>query len=153
MPASAVTTTASPTTTAPTTTAAPTATYTYAPPAPARAITAREWALIAKNPDAHIGERIIVHGEVTRFDSGTGDSAFRANVDGVVHKVKYGYADYETNTLLAGTSSDLAEVVADDLFTAETTVTGSLTYDTSIGGGAAVPQLLITKITITGSTA
>jgi hypothetical protein len=74
VPASAVTTTASPTTTAPTTTAAPTATYTYAPPAPARAITAREWALIAKNPDAHIGERIISHGEVTQFDSGTGGS-------------------------------------------------------------------------------
>jgi hypothetical protein len=58
-----------------------------------------------------------------------------------------------TDDGLWSTSSDLAEVVADDLFTAETTVTGSLTYDTSIGGSATVPQLPITKITITGSTA
>lgn len=51
---------------------------------------AREWALIAKSPDQHAGERIIVYGEVTQFDAATGTSAFRANVDGVAHPLRYG---------------------------------------------------------------
>lgn len=121
---------------------------------PAEAITARDWLLIAKNPDAHEGQRIVVYGEVTQFDSATGSSGFRANVDGVVHPIKYGYADYETNTVLgAGQGVSLADVVQDDIFKAEATVVGSYSYDTQIGGSTTVPMLLITKITVTGSTA
>lgn len=140
---------------------APTHVYTYtpatttppAPPAPPRAITARDWQLIAKNPDAHIGERVIVYGEVTQFDAATGTSAFRANVDGVVHKVKYGYADYKTNTVLTtGSSSLFTDVVTGDLFRAEATVLGSFSYGTQIGGSTTVPQLMVTAIKVTGST-
>ncbi|GAA4541766.1 DUF732 domain-containing protein [Pseudonocardia xishanensis] len=135
------------------TTAAPTTTAVVAS-GPAKAITAREWLLIAKDPDAHQGERVIVYGEVRQFDSATGPSGFRANVDGVVHPVKYGYANYETNTVLgAGTGVSLAEVVQDDLFKAEVTVVGSYSYDTQIGGKTTVPMLLITNIEVTGSTA
>ena len=78
-------------------------------PEPARAITAREWQLIAKDPGAHRGESVIVHGEVTQFDAATGAGGFRANVDGVVHKPRYGFVDYDTNTVLAGSASQLAE--------------------------------------------
>lgn len=134
---------------APVTSAAP-----AIPTGPAEAITARAWLLIAKNPDAHEGRRIVVYGEVTQFDSATGSSGFRANVDGVVHPIKYGYADYETNTVLgAGPGVSLADVVQDDIFKAEATVVGSYSYDTQIGGSTTVPMLLITKITVTGSTA
>lgn len=123
-----------------------------APPAPARAITAREWALIAKSPDQHTGERIIVYGEVTQFDAATGASTFRANVDGIAHRVRYGYADYETNTVLAGSATLLEDLVADDLFRAEATVQGSLSYRTTMGGTITVPKLEVTAITVTGST-
>jgi hypothetical protein len=119
-------------------------------PEPARAITAREWQLIAKDPGAHRGEPIIVHGEVTQFDAATGAAGFRANVDGVVHKPKYGFADYDTNTVLAGSQSQLADVVRGDLFTAEVVVGEPLTYETTMGGQLTAPSLTITSISVTG---
>ena len=119
-------------------------------PEPARAITAREWQLIAKDPGAHRGESIIVHGEVTQFDAATGAGGFRANVDGVVHKPKYGFADYDTNTVLAGSQSQLADVVRGDLFTAEVVVGEPLTYETTTGGQLTAPSLTITSISVTG---
>jgi hypothetical protein len=123
----------------------------HTPPAPARAITARYWALIAKSPDAHVGERIVIYGQVTQFDSATGTSAFRANVDGVVHKPSYGYVDYETNTFLNGTGTLFAQLVKDDLFRAEVTVMGSYSYSTTMGGTMTVPQLQVTPIDVTGT--
>jgi hypothetical protein len=119
-------------------------------PEPARAITAREWQLIAKDPGAHRGESIVVHGEVTQFDAATGAGGFRANVDGVVHKPTYGFADYDTNTVLAGTPSQLAEVVQGDLFTAQVVVGEPLTYETTMGGQLTAPSLAITSIDVTG---
>ncbi|MEJ3656437.1 serine/threonine protein kinase [Actinomycetes bacterium KLBMP 9759] len=112
---------------------------------PHRVLTAREWQVIAKNPDAHIGERLIVHGHVTQFDAATGTSAFRASIDGVRHKQTY---EYRTNTVLRGTSDLLTDVVADDQFTAEVTVRGSMTYSTQIGGSATVPLLEVNGITV-----
>lgn len=121
------------------------------PPEPAKPITARDWALIAKDPASHAGKRIVVYGQVTQFDAATGTSSFRANVDGVVHEVRYGYADYETNTYLNGTSDVLKDLVNDDLFRAEATVTGAYTYQTTMGGQITVPQLEVTAIKVIGS--
>lgn len=121
------------------------------PPAPPRAITAREWALIARSPDAHAGEAIIVYGQVTQFDAATGTTAFRANVDGVKHAASYGYVDYETNTFLSAPSSSmLGDLVNKDLFRAEVIVAGSYTYETTMGGQLTAPKLMVTKIQVTG---
>lgn len=121
------------------------------PPAPPKEINSRDWQLIARTPDAHIGERIVVFGQVTQFDSATGVDTFRANVDGVKHPVRYGYADYETNTVLSGTSAVLGDLVKDDLFRAEATVLGSLSYATTMGGSTTVPSLEVSKIEVIGS--
>jgi hypothetical protein len=121
-----------------------------APPAPAKAITARDWAKIAKDPNSHVGESIIVYGEITQFDSVTGSSAFRADVDGVKHPVEYGYANYETNTMLAVNGAAASDLVEKDLFRAEAVVTGSLSYETTMGGTMTVPQLSVQKITKIG---
>jgi hypothetical protein len=121
------------------------------PAAPPRAISARDWAKIAKEPDVHVGEAIIVYGEVTQFDSVTGPNTFRANVDGVKHPVSYGFADYPTNTILTNESADLGDIVQDDLFKAEVVVAGSLSYETSLGGSTTVPKLTVVKISVIGS--
>jgi hypothetical protein len=121
------------------------------PPAPPKALTARDWAKIAKNPDARKGESIVVYGRVRQFDSATGTDTFRAEVDGVQHKSSYGYVDYETNTVLTRGGADLGDLVQDDLFKAEVTVIGSLSYDTTLGGTTTVPHLMVNKITVTGS--
>lgn len=118
-----------------------------APLQPARKITSREWQLIAKDPDGHTGERLIVYGEVVQFDATTGGNGFRANVDGAEHKPKYGYADYKTNTILhSEDASLLANVVENDLFKAEVTVAGAKSYETTMGGTLTAPQLTVTKI-------
>lgn len=115
------------------------------PPEPHRAVDARDWLLIAKAPDSHIGERIVIHGHVTQFDSATGTSAFRASVDGIRHKQTY---QYVTNTLLRGSTDQLKNVVTNDQFKAEVTVGGSFSYDTQIGGNTTVPVLQIDSITV-----
>jgi hypothetical protein len=120
------------------------------PAAPAKAITEREWQLIAKNPDSHIGERVIVYGQVTQFDSATGTSGFRANVGAKAKKASYGWADYDTNTFMTGTSDLLAEVVQGDLFKAEVTVAGSFSYESTMGASLTAPSLSVTKIDVTG---
>ena len=120
------------------------------PPSPAKKITYREWQLIAKNPAAHTGERVIVYGKVVQFDASTGTEGFRASVDGTEHKPKYGFADYDTNTVLGGDAALLEEVVQGDLFKAETTVAGAYSYETTMGGQLTVPRLQITKIDVIG---
>jgi hypothetical protein len=119
-----------------------------APLAPHRTVNAHEWQVIAKDPDAHEGERIIVYGRVTQFDAATGDDTFRASVDGVA-RPGYEYA-YDTNTMLSGDASALRDIVNDDLFRAEVTVAGSLSYDTQIGGTTTVPRLTVDTIKVTG---
>lgn len=114
------------------------------PPVPHSQISARDWQVIAKNPDAHTGKRIIVYGYVTQFDAATGTTSFRASIDGVKHRQTY---EYDTNTFLRGTADALADIVVDDEFKAEVTVGGSLSYDTQIGGSTTVPVLQVDTIT------
>lgn len=121
-----------------------------APPPPPHAITARDWQLIAKDPDAHRGESVIVYGQVVQFDAATGTETFRAMVDGVQHQVRYGFVDYPTNTVLTGDAQALQNVVLGDLFSAGVTVTGATTYDTQIGGKTTAPTLQVQNIQITG---
>jgi hypothetical protein len=116
-------------------------------------ISTRQWKLIAKSPDSHVGEHVIIYGKVTQFDSATGADAFRADVDGVKRRPSYGFVDYPTNVVLTGAEAALADLVEDDLFTARVTVTGSLSYDTQIGGSTTVPQLQVASIAVTGSVA
>lgn len=118
------------------------------PAGPARELSAREWALIAKSPDSHVGEHVVVFGYVTQFDAVTGGSAFRASLDGVRHRQTY---EYDTNAILVGRSADqLADVVQDDMFRAEVTITGSYSYQTTMGGTLTVPQMQVEKIEVIG---
>src|SRR5688572_27757516 len=66
---------AKPTHTPPPTTAAPAVT---APAGPAREVSSRDWAKIARSADQHAGEHVVIYGEVTQFDAATGDSTLRA---------------------------------------------------------------------------
>lgn len=116
-----------------------------------QALTAHAWAEIAKDPDSHAGEAYIVYGEVTQFDAATGSSAFRADVGGTrQYPDEFGFVSYPTNTVLDGDTATLGPVVEKDLFTARITVTGSLSYDTQIGGSTTVPELQVSSITVTG---
>jgi hypothetical protein len=133
-------------TTTPEATAEPPTTEPVATKPPSyKKLTARQWKLIAKNPDDHIGEHYIVYGVVTQFDAATGDEGFRADVDAVHHAEPY---DYDTNTILTGDAADLTNLVEDDQFRAKVTVLGSYSYDTQIGGNTTAPQLSVDSIEV-----
>lgn len=143
------------TTTSGYTPAAPVAeSYVYTPPvplAPAAPITDREWALIAKDPAAHIGQRVVVFAQVTQFDAATGANTFRGNVGAQKHAASYGWvSDYKTNTVLTGDPTVVADVVEGDLIRVEATVDGALSYSTQIGGSTTVPQLTVTGLKVNG---
>jgi len=121
-----------------------------APLAPATTITERQWALIAKSPAAHVGDRVIVFGKVTQFDAATGTAGFRANVGGKKLPVAYGFVNYPTNTMLTGDENGLATLVEGDIFRAEVTVIGPYSYDTQIGGSTTVPALTVTAYKVIG---
>lgn len=118
-------------------------------PATYEAITVRDWQLIAKNPDAHIGRKVVVYGWVSQFDSATGTDAFRAETSGEQMGASY---EYDTNTVIQeGTPGLFSEVVENDLVTMYVEVAGSMSYDTTMGGSTTVPKVDAYIIEVTGS--
>lgn len=104
----------------------------------------RGWQLVAKDPDAHVGEKYVVFGGVTQFDSATGTSAFRANTGGAQDDSSYvSVYGYDINTYVIGDAATLAQIVEDDLLKMYVKVEGSLSYDTQNGGNTTVPQVSI----------
>lgn len=113
---------------------------------PAHSISKRQWAKVLKKPDNYIGEKYIIYGQVTQFDSATGDDTFRADT---AHRntMSYGFFDGE-NTVLSGSAKKLDDLVADDVFRASVTVLGYVDYDTQIGGEATVALLKVNSIKV-----
>jgi len=111
-------------------------------------IDSRTWALVAKDPESHVGEKYVIYGKVTQFDSATGKSTFRANTDGEQQEKSY---DYDVNTIIsAKDAASVADIVTDDLVKMYVRVTGSLTYDTQIGGSTTVPQAVVNSHELIG---
>jgi hypothetical protein len=118
-------------------------------PASYSEISSRDYALIAKDPDAHAGEKYVLYGHITQFDSATGPDAFLANTDAVRQGDWY---EYDVNTLVvAEDASILSPVVEDDLVKMYVEVVGSFSYDTQIGGNTTVPQVTVRMIEVIGS--
>ncbi|WBC08377.1 hypothetical protein [Micromonospora sp. WMMA1947] len=82
---------------------------------------------------------------MTQFDAATGTDTFRADV---AHRRMSDEFDYETNTILSGSGTDLADLVEDDIFRAKVIVLGSFSYDTQISGSTTVPLLQIDSIKV-----
>ena len=111
--------------------------------------TKREWAKVVKNPEAYSGQRYVIYGQVTQFDSATGTDTFRADT-AHTNTTDSGYFD-GANTILTGDEDDLSDLVQDDVFRASVTVTGSFDYDTQIGGNTTVPHLTLNNLKVIGN--
>lgn len=115
----------------------------------AQPATERELALLVKDPDAHIGDIMVVYGEITQFDSATGPCIFRANI---AHQNMADTWDYDHNSIFMaaeeedGTCPMLNDFIADDEVQITATGMGSYSYDTQIGGSTTVPMFIINKI-------
>ncbi|KXX54562.1 hypothetical protein [Rhodococcus sp. LB1] len=108
----------------------------------------RDFALVAKNPDANKGRKLVVYGHVTQFDSATGTTQFRANTMASPQDRSY---SYDNNTVVTGAANVLANVVEDDFVTMYVEVTGSHSYSTTMGGSTTVPKFQAIMIDVTGS--
>ena len=118
-------------------------------PANYPAITPRKYALLVKDPDAHVGQKFRIYGYVTQFDSATGPDTFLADTAAVRASEWY---DYDVNTLVSADNANLFKnVVEDDLVTLYVQVLGSQSYDTQIGGNTTVPHLQANMVKVTGS--
>jgi hypothetical protein len=113
---------------------------------PAQRVTKREWAKVVKDPDSYIGERYIIYGQVTQFDSATGDDGFRADT-AHTNTMSYGFFDGK-NTVFTGTAKQLDDLVEEDVFRASVEVLGSYDYDTQIGGETSAPHLRVLSIKV-----
>jgi hypothetical protein len=113
---------------------------------PATRVSKRQWAKIVKKPKSYKGDKYIIYGQVTQFDSATGDDNFLADT---AHRntMSYGFFDGE-NTLLTGSAKQLNDLVEDDVFRASVTVLGKIDYDTQIGGNTTVPLLEVNSIKV-----
>lgn len=102
----------------------------------------RTLAGIAKDPDAHTGEALIVYGYVTQFDANTGPCEMRVSVSA---QEQSSWIEYEHNSLAFSGDGDskcpeLSDVVTDDEVKLSVVVRGGKTYS-SLGGGTRVPHL------------
>lgn len=110
----------------------------------------RTLALIVKDPDAHVGEQLVVYGSITQFDAATGQCSFLADTS---HAQQVSSFDYSNNTLFTardGTSDcPVADpLVAGDHIKAWVTVLGSFSYETQIGGSTTVPFFELAEVEI-----
>ncbi|MGV0788368.1 hypothetical protein ABQF33_15780 [Mycolicibacterium sp. XJ2] len=100
----------------------------------------RDFALMAKDPDAWAGRKIVVYGVITQFDSATGATAFRAETGPAPMTDVY---DYDQNTVITAYDADMvADYVQKDRVTMYVEVQGAMTYETQIGGSTTVPSLM-----------
>ena len=109
-------------------------------------VTERQWAKVVKNPKAYSGQRYIIYGRVTQFDSATGTKKFRADT---AHTVTTEYAFYDgADTILTGDKDDLSDLVEGDVFRASVTVIGRYDDDTQMGENTTVPYLTVNKLKV-----
>ncbi|MGJ5671692.1 DUF2510 domain-containing protein (plasmid) [Rhodococcus aetherivorans] len=118
-------------------------------PASYEQVNTRDFALIARDPSAARGRKLVLYGYVSQFDSATGTNQFRASVDSQPLGSWY---EYDHNVVIkAGDRGLVANVVEDDLITLWVEVDEPLTYDTTLGGSTTVPSFRLNMIEVTGA--
>ncbi len=117
-------------------------------PAAYDSISSRDWQLVERDPAAHTGDKYVIFGKVTQFDSNTGRDIFRANTDGQQQSRSY---NYDINTMVMGTEEALANVVQGDLVKLYVSVLMPYSYTTTMGAELTVPMVKANMVEVYGS--
>lgn len=107
----------------------------------------RSYALIAKDPDAHIGTNLLLYGSIWQFDSATGKCAMLLSTAASQQENSYDY-DQDVMAVSGDWETDCPEfdpLVEGDHVKLWVTVVQSLSYDTQIGGNTTVPMVVVWK--------
>lgn len=107
----------------------------------------RDWQLIAKDPEGSKGQYVVIYGKITQFDTGTGLSAFRADVAGQ-DITSSGYWIGGDNSMLVGDQTMLKLFVTGDKFVAKVKILGTYSYTSTFSGKFTVPYLQVFEIRI-----
>lgn len=138
----------------PTPTSTPSATPAPKPPKPAdefaayKRLNARQFKLLVKDPDATVGKRYIIYGQVSQFDAATGTCNFLADTSYKRQSDTYLYSENAIFTSGDGEENCplLKNTVEDDEVSMWVVSAGSYSYDTQIGGNTTVPSFEIMRI-------
>lgn len=118
-------------------------------PATYERIDDREFALIARDPDAHEDRKVVIYGVVTQADAATGTSRIRVTASGSQYWRGY---DFDENAVVTVTDRNLlSNVVKDDFVEMYVEVAGALSYDTTLGGSTTVPEFKANIVNVYGS--
>lgn len=107
------------------------------------AVEDRDFALIAKDPDAHSGKNLILYGSIMQFDSATGRCAMLIDTAATQKEVSF---DYSQSVMAVAGDGDTEcpvfdPLVEDDHVKLWVTIDQSFSYDTQIGGNTTVPMV------------
>jgi hypothetical protein len=103
------------------------------------ALAPRDFALLVRDPDSHVGEKVVIYGKISQFDAATGKNEFRGDTGPLAP----GEGDaYSQNTyLVAPVAGTVANVVEKDQLRMFAEVMGSYTYDTTTNGHIYGPEV------------
>lgn len=106
-------------------------------------ITPDGWTAIVKNPIAAEGKKIIVYSDINQFDQATGEDTFLGDASALQPAEE---SEYDSNTLFRGDPKLLKELGDDDIVRVHGVVTGSYSYENTMGGGTDAVQVDVARI-------
>ncbi|MBM4640724.1 hypothetical protein GS451_24260 [Rhodococcus hoagii] len=106
-------------------------------------LTDREYAVIAKNPDAHRGRKVVVFGEIYQADTRIGETTVMAYTAGEKQLLSY-----SQNAEIRGSAAQLREVVKGDQVEIWATVLGEMQYTDVSDRDWRVPSLQANMIEV-----
>jgi hypothetical protein len=108
----------------------------------------RDWALVVKDPDAHLGETYQLWACISQFDAATGPDTFRGQASN--KNEDFWYSD-AVNAFFVGLPFDLADYVEDDVVFMDILAQGAFSYDNTSGGTTTAPIFGVVSISLKGS--
>lgn len=114
-------------------------------------LTNREFAKVVRRPDEHLGEQVLVFGEVFQFDNLTGPEQMLVYVDGDrdTEGEEFGIVNYDHNMLLVAEKARLLDdVVEGDHIAAYITIAGTFDYETVMTAETTVPMATVERVKV-----
>ncbi len=108
-----------------------------------RSIDTADWSAIKKNPVGSIGKKIIVFADINQFDQATGDGEFLGDASALQPAEE---SEYDSNTLFRGDPKLLSELAEEDVVRVHGVVSGSSSYENTMGGGTDAVQVDVARI-------
>lgn len=106
------------------------------------------WNSLTRVPNSQKNKNYVIYACVAQFDANTGGSKFRGYASQTQPRSYFGEG---VNSIFTGSAKQLLKLSEKTAFIAKVTVTGGVTYSTTLGGRTSVPSLAIRQFQSIGS--